>query len=70
MIGHGASEFGLDFLTSFYPQSAVSARVFMAAGQIPRLLESLHQAMRQLSNQRNPPRPPQKNPIDLPDDDF
>src|SRR5690606_7991147 len=28
MIGHGASEFVLDFLTSFYPQSAVSARVF------------------------------------------
>lgn len=70
MIGHGASEFGLDFLTSFYPQSAVSSRVFMAAGQIPRLLESLHQAMRQLGNQRNPPRPPQQNPSDLPDDDF
>lgn len=70
MIGHGASEFGLDFLTSFYPQSAVSSRVFMAAGQIPRLLESLHQAMRQLGNQRNPPRPPQKNPNDSPDDEF
>lgn len=70
MIGHGASEFGLDFLTSFYPQSAVSSRVFMAAGQIPRLLESLHQAMRQLSNQRKPPRPPRSNPGDLPDDDF
>ncbi|MEO1529736.1 MAG: DUF3467 domain-containing protein, partial [Planctomycetota bacterium] len=24
MIGHGATEFGLDFLTSFFPQSAVS----------------------------------------------
>jgi hypothetical protein len=64
MIGHGASEFGLDFLTSFYPQSAVSSRVFMAAGQIPRLLESLQQAMRQLANQRNPPRPPQQDPPD------
>jgi len=62
MIGHGASEFGLDFLTSFYPQSAVSSRVFMAAGQIPRLLESLQQAMRQLTNQRNPPRPPHQEP--------
>jgi hypothetical protein len=62
MIGHGASEFGLDFLTSFYPQSAVSARVFMAAGQIPRLLESLNHAMRQLQQQqRNQQhgRPPQ-----------
>jgi len=70
MIGHGVSEFGLDFLTSFYPQSAVSSRVFMAAGQIPRLLESLHQAMRQLSQQRNLPRPPQQNPRDTQGGDF
>ena len=48
MIGHGATAFGLDFLTSFFPQSAVSARVFVASGQIPRLLESLRGAMRQL----------------------
>ncbi|TWU37557.1 hypothetical protein Q31b_43450 [Novipirellula aureliae] len=52
MIGHGASEFGLDFLTSFFPQSAVSARVFVAAGQIPRLLESLKGAVRQLEQRR------------------
>lgn len=52
MIAHGASEFGLDFLTSFYPQSAVSARVFMASGQIPRLLESLQQSLRQWHAQR------------------
>lgn len=48
MIGHGASEFGLDFLTSFFPQSAVSARVFVASGQVPRLLESLRGAVKQL----------------------
>ena len=54
MIAHGASEFGLDFLTSFYPQSAVSARVFMASGQIPRLLESLQQSLRQWQAQRGP----------------
>lgn len=52
MIGHGASEFGLDFLTSFFPQSAVSARVFVAAGQVPRLLESLRGAVRQLEQRR------------------
>lgn len=44
MIGHGASEFSLDFLTSFFPQSAVSARVYLAAGQMPRLLESMQNA--------------------------
>ena len=52
MIGHGASEFGLDFLTSFFPQSAVSARVFVAAGQVPRLLESLKSAVRQLEQRQ------------------
>ena len=55
MIGHGATEFGLDFLTSFFPQSAVSARVFLAAGQVPRLLESLKGSVRQLEERRNPP---------------
>lgn len=44
MIGHGAAEFSLDFLTSFFPQSAVSARVYLAAGQMPRLLESMQGA--------------------------
>jgi len=67
MIGHGASEFGFDFLTSFYPQSAVSSRVFMAAGQVPRLLESLHHAMRQLQNQKKPPLPPRRDQEDFPD---
>ena len=52
MIGHGASEFGLDFLTSFFPQSAVSARVFLASGQVPRLLESLRSAVRQLEQRQ------------------
>lgn len=52
MIGHGATEFGLDFLTSFFPQSAVSARVFLAAGQVPRLLESLKGAVQQLEQRR------------------
>jgi hypothetical protein len=41
MIGHGPYEFSFDFITNFYPQSAVSSRVFMAAGHVPRLLESL-----------------------------
>ncbi|MEM6980421.1 MAG: DUF3467 domain-containing protein [Planctomycetota bacterium] len=52
MIGHGATEFGLDFLTSFFPQSAVSARVFLSAGQVPRLLDSLKGAVNQLQQRR------------------
>jgi hypothetical protein len=61
MIGHGASEFGLDFLTSFFPQSAVSSRVFLAAGQVPRLLESLVGSHRQLLQQRGQLPPPASN---------
>ena len=52
MIGHGASEFGLDFMTSFFPQSAVSARIFLAAGQIPRLLDSLRNSVQQLQQRQ------------------
>lgn len=64
MIGHGVSEFGLDFLTSFFPQSAVSCRVFLAAGQVPRLLESLSGSWRQLQQQRGqlPPQTPPASP--------
>ena len=77
MIGHGASEFGLDFLTSFFPQSAVSARVFLAAGQVPRLLESLRGVQRQLEQRRKgnaPGQTPPVNPVEtdppqLPPDD-
>ena len=48
MIGHGPHEFCFDFITNFYPQSAVSCRVFMAAGHVGRLLESLRASWDQL----------------------
>ena len=41
MIGHGAAEFKFDFLANLVPQPAVSSRVYLAAPQVPRLLESL-----------------------------
>ncbi len=44
MIGHGPHEFSFDFITNFYPHSAVSARVFLAAGQVARLADSLRGA--------------------------
>jgi len=72
MIGHSASEFRLDFLTNLFPHSAVSARVYLSAPQIPRLLESLdstfkqfqervrqqQQQQQQLRQQAPPPPPP------------
>ncbi|MEO1616681.1 MAG: DUF3467 domain-containing protein [Planctomycetota bacterium] len=69
MISHGATEFGLDFLTSFFPQSAVSSRVFVASGQVPRLLDSLKNAVRQLEQRRQgqlPPKPTDSPPNDPP----
>lgn len=55
MIGHGPHEFSFDFITNFYPHSAVSSRVFLAAGQIPRLYESLKGTWEQLRARMQPP---------------
>ena len=47
MIGHTGTEFSLDFITTFFPRSAVAARVFLSAPNVPRLLESLKHAYSQ-----------------------
>lgn len=63
MIGHTASEFKLDFLTNLFPHSAVSARVYLSAPQVPRLLETLTTTFQQFQErvrqqqQQAPPRP-------------
>jgi hypothetical protein len=41
MIGHTPSEFWFDFITTFFPRSAVSARVYLTAQQVPNLLTML-----------------------------
>ena len=41
MVGHTPVEFGLDFITSFIPHAAVSARVYVAAPRIPQLIDTL-----------------------------
>jgi hypothetical protein len=41
MIGHSPTEFFLDFISGFYPTSAVAARIFMPAQQIPRFQNAL-----------------------------
>ena len=71
MIGHGPHEFSFDFITNFYPHSAVSARVFLAAGQIPRLFDSLKGTWEQLRvrMQPPPPPPPTRQSPNLPDED-
>ena len=59
MIGHTPAEFKFDFLTNLFPTSAVSARVYLAAPQVPRLLESLQSTFRQFQQRvQNPPATP------------
>lgn len=48
MIGHSPAEFVLDFLTNFYPKSAVSCRVYLSAQQVPRLVDTLMPSLRQI----------------------
>jgi hypothetical protein len=67
MIGHTPAEFKFDFLTNLFPNSAVSARVYLAAPQVPRLLESLQGTFRQFQQRitqppQNPPQTPPQNP--------
>jgi uncharacterized protein DUF3467 len=45
LIGHGVTEFFFDFISGFYPNPAVGARIFMAAPQIPRFLTMLNTAI-------------------------
>ncbi|MEZ6132881.1 MAG: DUF3467 domain-containing protein [Planctomycetaceae bacterium] len=66
MIGHTSSEFSLDFITTFFPRSAVSSRVFVAAQNARRLLDSLRHAYQQY--QQRPQNPPPQQPPDVPPD--
>jgi hypothetical protein len=62
MIAHSPAEFYLDFITNFYPRSAVSCRVYMSVPQIPALLNTLSRAFQQYQQKLaggQPPRPPE-----------
>jgi hypothetical protein len=44
MVGHSPSEFFFDFITNFFPTSAVACRVYMSAAQLPRMLDAITMA--------------------------
>ena len=44
-ISHTESEFCFDFIAQFFPRSAVTARVYMAAPRVPELLGSLKRSI-------------------------
>ncbi len=59
LIGHDPAEFFMDFITRFYPTAAVSCRIYLAASQVPRVLETLGAAMAQYQKRlQNPPQGP------------
>jgi hypothetical protein len=47
MIGHTPSEFWFDFITNFFPKSAVSSRVILTSQQIPGLVETMTTSFQQ-----------------------
>ena len=59
MIGHSPTEFSFDFITTFFPRSAVSCRVYLAAPNARRFLESITQSydqyQKKLRSQQQPP---------------
>jgi hypothetical protein len=67
MISHSPAEFVFDFITRFFPTAAVSARVYLSASQVPRLLDSTSASLqrylaRQQQKPRNPPQPSEPTP--------
>ncbi|MCH7987889.1 MAG: DUF3467 domain-containing protein [Planctomycetes bacterium] len=77
MIGHSATDFCFDFITTFFPRSAVSSRVYLSSPNTKRLLGSLEHAFsqfqRKLAQQREQdpppnPQPPSEPPSEPPSD--
>jgi len=65
LVGHAPAEFFMDFITGFYPTAAVSCRVYFAAQQAPRFLETLKTSMgnyhRRVFAQQTQAPPPQQH---------
>lgn len=63
MIRHSAAEFCFDFVTQFYPNAAVSSRVFLASPHVPPLLDALRANYQKfLETSAKPPEPPEAPP--------
>jgi hypothetical protein len=63
LIGHSPTEFFFDFITGFYPTSAVSSRVFLPAAQAPRFLTTINASLQQYqARYQKPPQGPDDGP--------
>ena len=54
LIGHSAAEFSFDFVTNFYPHSAVSCRVFMASSHVPQMLDLIQEQLQAAAGPGDP----------------
>jgi hypothetical protein len=66
MIAHSPAEFYLDFITNFYPRSAVSCRVYLSAPQVPGLLNTLTRSFQQYQQKIQFAPPPKPKEPDAP----
>lgn len=74
IIGHTPAEFGIDFITTFFPSATVVSRVYLAAPRIAQLIETLSGLVTQFHRGQqlqatpfppfsaNPPAPPSAPP--------
>ena len=66
LINFDPAQFVIDFITGFYPTASVSARVYLSAQQVPRVLDAMGGAMQQhiarYHQQQPPPQQHQQNP--------
>ncbi len=58
MIRHSAAEFCFDFVTQFYPNAAVSSRIFLSAPHVPPLLDALRANYQKFLELNSGPQPP------------
>ncbi|HXG08328.1 MAG TPA: DUF3467 domain-containing protein [Gemmataceae bacterium] len=65
MISHTPAEFCFDFITTFFPRSAVSCRVYVSAARLPGVLDSLTRSYQQYQQKlaSAPPPPPHQPPL-------
>lgn len=63
MISHTPAEFCIDFITTFFPRSAVSCRVYVSAARLPSVLDSLTRSYQQYQQRLAPPPPPWMPPV-------
>lgn len=65
MVVHTAAEFCLEFIANYYPKAVITARVFLAAPQVPVFLNSITQSWNNLQakiRQQQQQQPPQSPP--------